>query len=89
MSSRNLCTAPPRPNPTYPVPSSSTRRRSPLTLPIPLHRLPPESHLVSDQGRMPMPELLPDTLQDEEDSTKPAARVRKPSKRYSGPEWVV
>ncbi|KAG8065882.1 hypothetical protein GUJ93_ZPchr0004g38123 [Zizania palustris] len=28
---------------------------------------------------MPMPELLPDALQDEEDAAKPAARVRKPN----------
>ncbi|KAG8074929.1 hypothetical protein GUJ93_ZPchr0006g43038 [Zizania palustris] len=35
--------------------------------------------IVSDQGGMPMPELLPDALQHEEDAAKPAARVRKPS----------
>ncbi|KAG8096117.1 hypothetical protein GUJ93_ZPchr0013g37619 [Zizania palustris] len=44
---------------------------------------------VSDQGGMPMLELLPDALQHEEDAAKPVARVRKPSKRYSGPEWAV
>ncbi|KAG8039391.1 hypothetical protein GUJ93_ZPchr0036g6509 [Zizania palustris] len=38
---------------------------------------------------MPMPELLPDALQDEEDTAESAARVRKPSKRYIGPEWAV
>ncbi|KAG8043285.1 hypothetical protein GUJ93_ZPchr0216g11340 [Zizania palustris] len=32
---------------------------------------------------------LPDALQGEENATKRATRVRKPSKRYSGPEWVV